>query len=479
MKDIQAKFEKAKEEVNSDLAVFAGDLVGIMEKHAETHPEWKETLEDLLLLARSCDVMTPGEFWLQCEGIVQDLDDRRQELPMGVLKKLHTRMLFILTRCTRLLQFHKESVFAEDELVTDFRDLHSADKKISPGPSKGTVVTRSFIVAASSRKSYSQEQHNLKWKRSQEIKPGDYFPQLGTKILNEENSPASRERIASWRPLPSPVPKNQKESSPTKDDSSNLKEISSEILNKRENSSADQIVISQPELTRSVDFDMHTPGPSKHQHKVSWGNWTEQQSISEEGSIMCRICEEYVPTLYVEDHSRVCAVADRCDQKGLSVDERLIRIAETLEKMIEACTQKDIPNSVGSPDATKISYSSVTEVSDVISPKHSDWSRRGSADMLDCFQEADNSIFDDMKNLPPVTCKTRFGPKSDQGMATSSAGSMTPRSPIMTPRTSHIDMLLTGKGALSEIEDLSQVVIIVLIFELIATIISVILVVYH
>jgi hypothetical protein len=35
---------------------------------------------------------------------VQDLDDHRQELSMGVLKKLYTRMLFILTRCTRLLQ---------------------------------------------------------------------------------------------------------------------------------------------------------------------------------------------------------------------------------------------------------------------------------------------------------------------------------------------------------------------------------------
>ena len=464
LKVIQMKFEKAKEEVNSDLAVFAGDLVGIMEKHAESHPELKETLEDLLLLARSCDVMTPGEFWLQCEGIVQDLDDRRQELPMGVLKKLHTRMLFILTRCTRLLQFHKESVIAEDELVMDLRNLQPADKKISSGPGrdgKDTVVTRGFTEAAASRKSYSQEQHNLKWKRSQEIKPVNFFSQLETETAKEEDSPANRERIASWRPLPSPVQKNKKEASPTKNDPSTRKANSLGTLNRREISDTGQSVINQPELTGAEDSDMQTSAPSKHQHKVSWGYWIDQ-NISEEGSIMCRICEEYVPTLYVEDHSRVCAVADRCDQKGLSVDERLIRIAETLEKMIEACTQKDIPNAVESPDVTKVSNSSITEESDVVSPKLSDWSRRGSADMLDCFQEPDNSIFDEMKNLPPMTCKTRFGPKSDQGMATSSAGSMTPRSPIMTPRTSHIDMLLTGKGALSETEDLPQVVTIVL-----------------
>jgi len=117
---IRARFDKAKEEVNSDLAIFAGDLVEILEKTAEAHPEWKESLEDLLVLARQCDMMSPGEFWLQCEGIVQDLDDRRQELPMGVLKQLHTRLLFILTRCTRLLQFHKEHGLDEDGNISRF-----------------------------------------------------------------------------------------------------------------------------------------------------------------------------------------------------------------------------------------------------------------------------------------------------------------------------------------------------------------------
>ena len=44
-------------------------------------------------------------------------------------------------------------------------------------------------------------------------------------------------------------------------------------------------------------------------------------------------------------------------------------------------------------------------------------------------------------------------PKSDQGMTTSSAGSMTPRSPLLT---SHIGLLLVGKGAFSEYDDLPQ-----------------------
>jgi hypothetical protein len=445
IKVIQVRFEKAKEEVNSDLAVFAGDLVSVMEKYADSHPEWKETLEDLLILARTCCVMTPGEFWLQCEGIVQDLDDHRQELSMGVLKKLYTRMLFILTRCTRLLQFHKESGFAEDEVVIDQRDkiIQSADRQILTQP--GADDTTSRASKSDARKSYSQEQHNMKWKRSQEIKPVKLLPPLDTDVKKEADSP-TKERISSWKPFPSPVTKVPKESTPTKLESPNKK------------TDAHSTISSHVELSSPVESLPQQQLPVKHQHKTSWGHWSDQPNISEEGSIMCRICEEYVPTHYVEDHSRVCAIADRCDQKGVSVDERLIRVAEMLEKMVESYSPKDLPNAAVSPDVAKVSSSSINEESDGPSPKLSDWSRRGSADMLDYLQEADNTIsLDDIKNLPSMTCKTRFGPKSDHGMATSSAGSMTPRSPLTTPRSNHIDMLLAGKNAINESDDLPQV----------------------
>ncbi|ONM08487.1 putative serine/threonine protein kinase IREH1 [Zea mays] len=436
IKVIHVRFEKAKEEVNSDLAVFAGDLVSVMEKYADSHPEWKDALEDLLILARTCCVMTPGEFWLQCEGIVQDLDDHRQELSMGVLKKLYTRMLFILTRCTRLLQFHKESGFAEDEVVIDQRDkiIQSADRQILTQSGVGDTTSRASKSEA--RKSYSQEQHNLKWKRSQEIKPVNLLPPLDTDVKKVADSP-TKERISSWKPFPSPVTKVPKESTPTKLESPNKK------------TDAHSTVSSHVELSSPVESLPQQQLPVKHQHKTSWGHWSDQPNISEEGSIMCRICEEYVPTQYVEDHSRVCAIADRCDKKGVSVDERLIRVAEMLEKMVESYSPKDLPNAAVSPDVAKVSSSSINEESDGPSPKLSDWSRRGSAD---------NTIsLDDIKNLPSMTCKTRFGPKSDHGMATSSAGSMTPRSPL-TPRSNHIDMLLAGKNAINESGDLPQIV---------------------
>nr|DAD35746.1 TPA_asm: hypothetical protein HUJ06_006386 [Nelumbo nucifera] len=456
---IRAKFDKAKEEVDSDLAIFAGDLVGILEKNVETHPEWQEIIEDLLVLARRCAVMSPGEFWLQCEGIVQDLDDQRQELPMGMLKQLHTRMLFILTRCTRLLQFHKESGFAEDEQLLGLhqcRMIHSADKRVSSGTGRDgkTFSAARGSKAAFNRKFYSQEQHGLDWKREHAIQPITLLSPPDVETKKNIQSLSSRECIASSKKLPSLVAKYQKDSVPMKDGQYGIKIDSLNMSNNRkENYDTDLAAIRPSELPSSKDFTAYSSVLSKHQKKVSWGYWGDQQNIADESSIICRICEEEVPTFHVEDHSRICAIADRCDQKGLSVNERLIRIAETLESF----SQKDLHNAIGSPDVAKVSNSSITEESDTPSPKHSDWPRRGSGDMLDCFTEADDSfVMDDLKGLSFMSCKTRFGLKSDQGMATSSVGSMTPQSPILMPIISQIDLLLAGKGAYSELEDLPQ-----------------------
>ncbi|MED6222078.1 putative serine/threonine protein kinase ireh1 [Stylosanthes scabra] len=389
---IKAKFDKAKEEVNSDLAIFAADLVGILEKNADTHPEWQETIEDLLILARSCAMSSAGEFWLRCESIVQELDDRRQELPPGMLKQLHTRMLFILTRCTRLLQFHKESGLAEDEHVFNLRQsrvLHSAEKPVPPGLAKDVKSSSAAKSSKNStKKAYSQEQRMLNWKKGVS-QPENLSLPTDDEPSKHLESPSGRDRMASWKKFPSPSGKSPKEADQLKDHSYGKVEPSKTSSSKRFTSDGDLSSAKPPELLPAKDSQDHA---SKHHHKVSWGYWGDQQNNSEESSIICRICEEEVATSHVEDHSRICAVADRCDQKGLSVNERLVRIAETLEKMMESCTQKDTQQIVGSPDVAKVSNSSMTEESDVVSPKLSDWSRRGSEDMLDCFPENDNTM---------------------------------------------------------------------------------------
>ncbi|VFQ67759.1 unnamed protein product [Cuscuta campestris] len=453
---IRTKFAKAKEEVDSDLHIFAADLIGILEKNAEAHPEWQETIEDLLIIARRCAMTSSGEFWLQCEGIVQELDDRRQELPAGTLKRLHTRMLFILTRCTRLLQFHKES-FAEDETISQLcQSFHPTNNHISGGLRTDQTLSTAMNVLKkpATRKSYSQEQHGLDSKGGQVIQPEGSHSSTAETVKNLDSS-GGRDRMASWKKLPSPVGKGPKESTPVKE----KKDIEASKLriNKRGTSDSDLPTAKHQEPPSSRESSGHSSGSSKHQHKVSWGYWGDQPNLSDESIIICRICEEDIPTLHVEEHSRICTIADRCDQKGLTVNERLISIAYTLEKLMESFSQKDFQPTTANPDGAKVSNLIVTEESDQLSPNPSGWSRRGSEDMLDCLPEADYpAIDDDLKNIPSMSCKTRFGPMSDQGMTTSSAGSITPRSPLLTPRTSQIDLSLLGKGCYPEHEDLSQ-----------------------
>lgn len=95
--------------------------------------------------------------------------------------------------------------------------------------------------------------------------------------------------------------------------------------------------------------------------------------------------------------------------------------------------------------------------------------RRGSEDMLDDLHEIDTaSIMDEPRVFNAIACKTRFGTKIDPYSAlassvgsvlclSSSVGSLTPRSPLTTPKNSHIDFLLTDKNNFAESEDIEQV----------------------
>lgn len=114
-----SKFEAAKKEVNADLAAFAEDVANGLENG--TLSEEQETAEYLILLSEKCMETTPPRFWDDCEGVVQILTVRLQKSQRECMKQLLTRMLFILTRCNRILQFHKDSDPINEESLTRFQ----------------------------------------------------------------------------------------------------------------------------------------------------------------------------------------------------------------------------------------------------------------------------------------------------------------------------------------------------------------------
>nr|DAD18604.1 TPA_asm: hypothetical protein HUJ06_020067 [Nelumbo nucifera] len=444
---IRAKFVRLKEEVDSELGIFAGDLMSILEKNVDAHPKWRETLEDLLVIARKCAKMSATEFWSKCEAIVQNLDDRRQELPMGTLKQAHTRILFILTRCTRLLQFDKEGGF-EDEHILGLHQLsdlgvYSEQFFGAENPRVKSSLSGKEANEKHTDKSHGQEQSNLDLHQDQDDQHLSY--------VNASNigNAKSRDRIPSWKKSPSSAEKSRREGIDEKDSQAKDKLESSGLLNKMKlgvDKSADN----------TPQFPPGNLDNSSNAKRVSWGFYGDQQNIVHENSMICRICEVEIPTVHVEDHSRICTISDRCDLKGLTVNERLERVAETLEKILETCTPKGSDAEQGSPDVS----SSIAEDFDPVFPEQS------SEDLLDCLPETDGLfIMDDIKSLPDMSSKMGSIIMPDQGTASSSAGSSTPRSPLLTPRTNQIELLLSGRNAISELEDFQQLQLILRMYK--------------
>lgn len=76
------------------------------------------------------------------------------------------------------------------------------------------------------------------------------------------------------------------------------------------------------------------------------------------------------------------------------------------------------------------------------------------------FQKvSDNTVFiNDLKGLPSLPCNENIVLVPDQHMPASSSGSVTPLSPLLTPRTSQIELLLSGKSTITEHENFQQVI---------------------
>lgn len=448
---IRAKFDRLKEEVNSDLGIFAGDLVGILEKSSETHSEWKESLEDLLVIASKCAKMSPNEFWVKCEAIVQKLDDRRQELPMGTLKQAHTRLLFILTRCTRLVQFQKETGF-EDEHILGLHKLSD----LGVYPEKVLEASQHDFSGPLSVKeednkqmknSIIDKQGSLTVRKDQVNKNFSDADGLDINTTRSAASSTSSYRMSSWKKLPSAAEKNRRGSDVVETTS---KDKSCHLQEKTELRNDGDFIHVNLDTQACLPSEASTGG-----RRASWG-------LTCENLMICRICEVEIPTVHVEEHSRICTIADRCDLKGLNVNERLERVAETLEKILESWTPRSTPRSTGSPRgslevARRGTQGMHEELAEFLT-RNDNLSQRHSEDMPDCTADSVNaSIMQNLNAFRELPCKAHSFMASDPARRTSSGGSLTPRSPLTAPWVNQIEMLLHEGKTISELENSQQV----------------------
>ncbi|KFK27959.1 hypothetical protein AALP_AA8G453600 [Arabis alpina] len=414
MAAIRTKFDRQKEDVDADLGVFAGYLVTTLESTPESNKELRMGLEDLLVQARQCATMPAGEFWVKCEGIVQKLDDKRQELPMGGLKQAHNRLLFILTRCNRLVQFRKESGYVEEHILGmhQLSDLGVYPEQMVEISRQQDLLREKEIQKINEKQNVAVKQDNL----DQNSSSGADGAEVNTARSTDSNS--SNFRMSSWKKLPSAAEKNRSvNNTPKAKGESKL----------------------QPKVYDNADNVSPSGQPTSAGKSAMWGIWADHQCFTYDNSMICRICEVEIPVVHVEEHSRICTIADRCDLKGINVNLRLERVAESLEKILESWTPRSIATPRAISDNARLSTSSRHEDLDEISQRCSD-------DMLECVPRSENPFSMDELNIL----------KEINEAKESSAGSLTPPSPA-TPRTSQVDLLLSGRRTLTELENYHQI----------------------
>ncbi|XP_071703126.1 probable serine/threonine protein kinase IRE4 isoform X2 [Rutidosis leptorrhynchoides] len=267
LRSYRSNFHAAKELVNTELDLFKKEVIEVSQKSDTLSLEEQRLIDELLVLVKLCIEMSSLEFRTTCETIVQELTKKRHDCQSGQLKWLYTRMLFILTRCTRLLLFEKNS-----EHINEISLL-----KLKECLEKIPSYERSWLL------------------------------NLG--IIE-----------------------------------SNVDDIGNKF-----------------EAEQKFDY------------------------IQNEDLVICRICEEYVPTSHLESHSYICAYAEKCDLK------------------------------------------------DNCSPKISEWRNKGVEGMFEDLHEMDTACIEDstpvtffnLKGFPGV--KSQYGPPSSTGSMTSASSTNTPR----------------------------------------------------
>lgn len=182
----------------------------------------------------------------------------------------------------------------------------------------------------------------------------------------------------------------------------------------------------------------------------------EQEHYEDSDLVICRICEEKVPTSHLETHSYICAFADKCDLEGCDLDERLRNIADVLEQLVESYNQSSHA-SCSSPEISRVLCGNLVPGLDGFSPKSQDFHQKYDW-MFDDIHEMDTASIDDP--LTPASChwKSLLGVKLGSYFPSSSNGSPTPASNINTPRSTHFDLFWSEDNITTELEDLNQVI---------------------
>lgn len=408
MGSLRSRFDAAKKVVDIELGSFSLEMLEILQKVEFPTPDEYKMAEELFVLAQQCIDMTSLDFRTKCETIVQDLTAKRQTCQAELLKLLFTRILFIMTRCTRLLHFEKDSWPVNERSIDKFRECLER----IPSVDMNWVVNKGFVE--------SDTGYDLQHK-------GDAKQKLQGK--DHTGNPSWETESRSKEPADKQEPEI-------------IKNCIS-IEQKRSQSALTDLLDGDQFKKTDDMFQMESMNREK-------GNYSDDSNL-----VICRICEELVPAIHLEPHSYICAFADKCVLKHLDVNERLLKIAELLEHLLELRNSSSHETYIN-PEILRLRTTNSTQTTESYSPKGSEW-RKGMDGMLEDLHEMDTACIDDSHIANFVNLKSHLLTKVNQYGSPSSNGSMTSTSSTNSPRAGNFDAFWLDQNNLSEQEDMQQV----------------------
>ncbi|PIN08864.1 Microtubule-associated serine/threonine kinase [Handroanthus impetiginosus] len=411
---LRSRFDAAKEVVNIELGSFSREMLDVLQKVDSLTPDEYKMAEELFVLARQCIDMSSLDFRTKCETIVQDLTMKRQTCQAGSLKVLFTRILFILTRCTRLLHFEKDSEPVNERSLDKFRECLERIPSVDMNwvVNKGFADTdTSFALKGNSdaKQKFLGKDHtgNLSWATER----------LSKELAEGQDAELRKSHMA--------------------------------IEQKK----------SQNASTNLLDGEQF--------HKVD--GMFQMESINSENDnyrddsnlVICRICEEPVPAVQLEPHSYICAFADKCVSKNFDVDECLLKLGELLEHLLELRNTGN-QETHENPETLRLRATNSTLTTESYSPKCSEWRGKGMDGMLEDLHEMDTACIEDSHLANLVNLKSHLLTKVNQYGSPSSNGSMASTSSTNSPRAGNFDNFwsdhdLSGQEDMQQINDLADI----------------------
>lgn len=403
MGSLRSRFDAAKKVVDIELGSFSREMLEILQKVEILTPDEYKMAEELFVLAQQCIDMTSLDFRTKCENIVQDLTAKRQTCHTELLKLLFTRILFIMTRCTRLLHFEKDSWPVNEQSIGKFRECLER----VPSVDMNWVVNKGFSESET----------------GDDLRPKD-------KLTGKDSTCNTFSEIKSTSK--EPADKHDPE----------VRKSNMLVQQKRsQNANADFFDGAQ----RDDMFQIESINSEK-------GNYSDDSNL-----VICRICEELVPATHLEPHSYICAFADKCVSKHSDVNERLLKIAELLEHLLELRNSSNHGTCIN-PEILRVqTTTNSTVATEGYSPKGSEWQTKGMDGLLEDLHEMDTACIEDSHIANLVNLKSHLLNKVNQYGSPSSNGSMTSASSANSPRAGNLDLLWLDQSNLSEQEDVQQV----------------------